>query len=51
MKPSSLLSIAQSPEKTTWNTTTNNYERIRIHVTFPTENPLIFETPNMGFIS
>lgn len=50
MKPSSLLTIAQSPEKTTWDTTTNNYERVKIPLSFPSQKALIIETPYMRFI-
>ncbi len=50
MKPSSLLTIAQNPEKTTWDTTTNNYERVKIPLLFPSEKTLILKTPHKEII-
>ncbi len=43
MTSSSILTIAQNPEKTTWNTTTNKYENVIIHSLYPSEKALILK--------
>ena len=46
MKPSSLLTIAQNPEKTIWDTTTNNYEISKTPSLFLSEEALILKKPS-----
>ena len=46
MTSSSIFAIAQNPEKTTWNTTTNNYENVIIR----SEKALILKTTDLGII-
>jgi len=50
MTSSSIFAIAQNPEKTTWNTTTNNYENVIIPSLFPSEKALILKTTELGII-